>query len=119
MSEILQDQSLGLALRGYNLIPNGSLATKIGIYTPFIVETLLQEHPEEVDKWLQKLHTEIIRQKKLCLFENDTAACFNFEIYEHFEKSFRSWEEGGSIRIMLTKDRPVWVSKKPLFIHAK
>ena len=119
MSGILQDQSLGLALKGYNLVPNGSLATKIGIYTPLIVETLLQEHPEEVDKWLQQLHTEIIRQKKLCLFENDTAACFNTEIYEHFEKGYKSWEEGGLIRIMLTRDRPVWVSKKPLFIHAK
>ena len=63
MSEILQDKSLGLVLKGYNLIPNGSLATKIGIYTPLIIETLLQEHPEEVDKWLQKLHTESIRQK--------------------------------------------------------
>ena len=67
MSEILQDKSLGLVLKGYNLIPNGSLATKIGIYTPLIIETLLQEHPEEVDKWLQKLHTESIRQKKTML----------------------------------------------------
>ena len=119
MSEILQDKSLGLVLKGYNLIPNGSLATKIGIYTPMILETILQEHPEEIDKWLQKLHRESIHQKKLCLFENDTAACFNIEIYEHFEKSFKSWEEGGLIRIMLTIDKPVWVSKKPLFIHAK
>ena len=55
MSEILQDKSLGLVLKGYNLIPNGSLATKIGIYTPMILETILQEHPEEIDKWLQKL----------------------------------------------------------------
>jgi hypothetical protein len=119
MSEILQDKSLGLVLKGYNLIPNGSLATKIGIYTPLIIETILQEHPEEVDKWLRKLHTESIRQKKLCLFENDTAACFNIEFYDHFEKGFKSWEEGGLIKIMLTKDRSVWVSKKPLFIHAK
>lgn len=118
MSQIIQDKSLGLEIKGYNLIPNGSLATKIGIYTPLILQTILQEHPEQVDIWLQKLHKEAIRQKKLCHFENDTAACFNLEIYEHFEKSFKSWEEGGSIRIMLTKDRPMWVSKKPIFMHA-
>ena len=35
------------------------------------------------------------------------------------KRAFKSWEEGGLIRIMLTKDKPVWVSKKPLFIHAK
>ena len=78
MSEILQDKSLGLVLKGYNLIPNGGLATKIGIYTPLIIETILQEHPEEVDKWLQKLHAESIRQKKLCLFENDTASMLQY-----------------------------------------
>lgn len=68
MSEILQDKSLGLVLKGYNIIPNGSLATKIGIYTPMILETILQEHPEEIDKWLQKLHRESIHQKKTMPF---------------------------------------------------
>jgi hypothetical protein len=119
MSEILGDNSLGLVLRGYNLIPNDALATKIGIYTPYIIEGIFQEHPEMVDKWLQTLHTESIRQKKLCHFENDISACFNIEVYEHFEKSYKSWEEGGLIRIMFSKDKAVWVSKKPLFVHAK
>ena len=119
MSEILQDKSLGLVLKGYNLIPNGSLATKIGIYTPLIIETLLQEHPEEVDKWLQKLHTESIRQKSYAYSKTILLHALILKFMNISEKSFKSWEEGGLIRIMLTKDRPVWVSKKPLFIHAK
>ena len=75
MSEMLKDDSLGLILRGYELVPNASLATKIAVYTSEVVETILTEHPEIIDQWY-------INNKKICDFENDPTACFNLGIYE-------------------------------------
>src|SRR5918911_1316022 len=86
MHEMLNDESLALVLRGYDLVPNGTLSTKIAVYTPEIVETILTQHPEIIDRWLQKLHREYINNKKICDFENDPTACFNLGIYEEFEK---------------------------------
>ncbi len=56
MSHIFEDKSLGLSLRGYCVVPNSALETKIAIYTPEIVQSILLEHPEIVDRWLKELH---------------------------------------------------------------
>ena len=120
MSEMLmKDDSLGLILRGYDLVPNASLATKIAVYTPEVVETILTQRPEIIDQWLQKLHREYINNKKICDFENDPTACFNLGIYEEFEKNLKSWEEGGIIKIMLPVKKAIRVSKSPIFSLAK
>jgi hypothetical protein len=119
MSEMLKDDSLGLVLRGYDLVPNASLATKIAVYTPEVVQTILTEHPEIIDHWLQKLHREYINNKKTCDFENDPTACFNLGMYEEFEKNLKSWEEGGIIKIMLPVKKAIRVSKSPIFSLAK
>ncbi|MCI0564929.1 MAG: hypothetical protein MN733_41205 [Nitrososphaera sp.] len=103
-----------MKLRGYSIVPNDILETKIGIYTPEIVESILQGHPEVVDRWLQKLHEEYISNKKSCDFENDPVACFTLSVYEQFEKHFKSWEDGGLIAISLPRGRTVRVTKKPL-----
>jgi hypothetical protein len=119
MSEMLKDDSLELVLRGYDLVPNALLATKIAVYTPEVVETILTEHPEIIDQWLQKLHREYINNKKICDFENDPTACFNVGIYEEFERNLKSWEEGGFIKIMLPVKKAIRVSKSPIFSRAK
>ena len=119
MSEMLKDDSLGLVLRGYELIPNASLATKIAVYTPEVIERILTEHPKIIDKWLQKLHREYIKNKKICDFENDPTACFNLGVYEEFEKNLNSWEEGGFIKIVLPAKKSIRVSKSPIFSLAK
>jgi hypothetical protein len=106
VSETLKDNSLGLVLRGYDLVPNASLATKIAVYTPEVVETILTEHPEIIDQWLQKLHREYINNKKIC----------DFEV---FERNLKSWEEGGFIKIMLPVKKAIRVSKSPIFSLAK
>lgn len=105
---------LGLKLKGYGLVPNGALETKIAIYTPEIVQSILSEHPEIVDRWLQNLHSEYISKKKSCDFENDPVACFTLSAYEDFEKHFNSWQDGGIIAIVLPWDKVIRVSKKPL-----
>ena len=110
-----QDQSLGLVLRGYDLAPNASLATKIAVYTPEIVETMLNHNPEIMDKWLDRLHKEYILIKKTCDFENDPTACFNLGIYEEFEKHLKNWEEGGLIKITLPNNKAIRISKHPIF----
>jgi hypothetical protein len=114
MTNAFEDTSLGLKLKGYGLAPNGALETKIGIYTHEIVQSILSEHPEIVDRWLQDLHSEYISKKKSCDFENDPVACFSLSVYEEFEKHFRSWQDGGIIAITLPHDRVIRISKKPL-----
>lgn len=114
MVNAFEDGSLGLELKGYILAPNGALETKIAIYTPEIVQSILSEHPEIVDRWLQDLHGEYISKKKLCDFENDPVACFTLSAYEEFEKHFKSWQDGGIIAIILPQDRVIRISKKPL-----
>ncbi len=105
---------LGLKLKGYGLVPNDALETKIAIYTPEIVQSILSEHPEILDRRLQNLHTEYISKKKLCDFENDPVACFTLSVYEEFEKHFKSWQDGGIIAITLPQDRAIRISKRPL-----
>jgi hypothetical protein len=114
MANAFDDQSLGLRLKGYHLVPNDALETKIAVYTLEIVQSILSEHPEIVDRWLQKLHSEYINKKKSCDFENDPVACFSLSAYEEFERHFKSWEDGGMIAIILPHDNVIRVSKKPL-----
>lgn len=114
MANAFEDESLGLKLKGYSLVPNDALETKIAIYTPEIVQSILSEHPEILDRWLQSLHTEYISKKKLCDFENDPVACFTLSVYEEFEKHFKSWQDGGIIAITLPQDRAIRISKRPL-----
>src|ERR671939_293254 len=115
VTNIFADESLGLKLKGYVIVPNSFLETKIAIYTPDIVQSILLEHPEIVDNWLQKLHSEYISKKKSCDFENDPVACFALSAYEEFEKHLKSWEDGGLIAITLPRNRVIRVTKKPLF----
>ena len=84
MANAFDDESLGLRLKGYTLAANSALETKIGIYTAEIVQSILSEHPEIVDRWLQKLHGDYISKKKSCDFDNDTIACFTHADYEQF-----------------------------------
>jgi len=114
MSSAFQDQSLGLRLKGYTLAPNEALETKIAIYTPEITQSILSEHPEIIDTWLQNLHGEYISKKKSCEFENDPVACFALSAYEDFERHFKSWQDGGIIAITLPHERVIRISKKPL-----
>lgn len=114
MTNVFEDDSLGLRLKGYALVPNGALETKIAIYTPEIVQSILSEHPEFVDRWLQKLHGEYISKKKSCDFDNDPVACFVLSAYEEFEKHFKSWQDGGIVAITLPQDRVIRISKRPL-----
>jgi hypothetical protein len=114
MTSALEDESLGLRLKGYVLVPNMLLETKIAVFTPEIVQSILSEHPEIVDRWLQKLHSEYISKKKSCDFENDPVACFSLSVYEEFEKHFKSWQDGGIISITLPKGMIITVSKEPL-----
>ena len=114
MTSAFEDESLGLKLKGYGLAANSALETKIAIYTPEIVQSILSEHPEIVDRWLQNLHSEYISRKKSCDFDNDPVACFTLSAYEEFEKHFKSWEDGGIIAITLPQDRVIRMSKKPL-----
>jgi hypothetical protein len=119
MSHAFADSSLGLKLKGYSIVPNNALETKIGIYTADITQSILQEHPEFVDGWLEKLHQEYIAKKKACEFDSDPVACFNLSIYEEFEKHLESWNDGGLIAISLPGDRVIRVSKRPLFSVSK
>lgn len=115
MSNAFVDESLGLVLKGYRLVPNGVLGTKIAIYTPEIVQSILSERPDIIDRWLQNLHDEYISKKKSCDFENDPVACFSLSVYEEFEKHYKSWQDGGIIAISLPHDRVIRISKSPLF----
>lgn len=115
MSETLKDDRLGLLLKGYSLIPNAALETVIAVYTHEVVETILKENPEIVEKWLLKLENEYRERKERCEFENDPVACFNLSFYEEFEKHFKSWQDGGMIAIKLPQNRVINISKRPLF----
>lgn len=119
MSHAFADSLLGLKLKGYSIVPNDALETKVAVYTVDIAQSVFQEHPEVVDGWLQKLHHEYIARKKACEFDNDPVACFNLSIYEEFEKHLESWNDGGLIAISLPGDRTIRVSKKPLFSVSK
>jgi hypothetical protein len=110
----LEERSLGIKLKGYKIVPNDALETKIAIYTPEVVESILTEHPEIFERWLQTLHEEYISKKKSCDFENDPVACFTLGVYEEFEKHFKSWEDGGLVTIDLPRDRAIRISKNPL-----
>jgi hypothetical protein len=114
VTNAFEDDLLGLRLKGYQLVPNDALETKIAIYTREIVESILSEHPEIIDRWLQKLHGEYIIKKRSCDFENDPVACFNLSAYEEFERHFKSWEDGGMIAIVLPREKVIRVSKRPL-----
>ena len=114
MTNVFGDESLGLKLKGYRLVPNEALETKIGVYTLEITQSILSEHPEIIDRWLQKLHREYISKKRSCDFENDPVDCFNLSAYEEFERHFGSWEDGGMIAIVLPHENVIRVSKKPL-----
>src|SRR6059036_2360384 len=114
MRNAFEDESLGLKLKGYGLAANAALETKIAIYTPEIVQSILSEHPEIIDRWLQNLHSEYISKKKSCDFENDPVACFTLSTYEEFERHFKSWQDGGIIAITLPHDTVIRISKKPL-----
>jgi hypothetical protein len=118
MNTAFEDDALGLRLKGYALVPNEFLETKIGIYTSEIVEAILQEHPQIVDKWLKRLHLEYISKKKQCDFDNDPVACFTLSAYEHYEKNFLSWDNGGLIAITLPRGKVIRVSKRPLITVA-
>jgi hypothetical protein len=118
MASAFEEDSLGLKLKGYAIVPNEFLETKIGIYTPEIVESILTEHPGIMDKWLNRLYTEYISKKKQCDFENDPVACFTLSAYEQYDKNFRSWDDGGLIAITLPRGRVIRVSKKPLITIA-
>ena len=118
MASAFEDDALGLRLKGYAIVPTEFLETKIAIYTPEIMQSVLMEHPEVVDKWLNALHAEYISKKRQCDFDNDPVACFTLSAYETYEKSFKSWEDGGLIAITLPRNRVIRVSKKPLITMA-
>jgi hypothetical protein len=97
----LEDESLGLMLKDYRIVANSALMTKIAVYTPYVIETILSEHHEVLDKWLKKLHNEFVSSKKSCELEHDPVACFNISIYEEAEKRYNTWKDGGLVVIDL------------------
>lgn len=98
----LGDSSCGLDIRGYQLVPNDALLTKIAIYTPEIVEAILSDHSEIVDTWLSKLHEKYLTLKKSCEFDSNPVACFNIPPLEQFETHFQLWQDGGIIKISIS-----------------
>ena len=66
MSEDLKDSSLGLVVKGYDIIPNKPLLYRIGLYSADVVESILNANPEIVDLWFQKLQEEYSTLKKHC-----------------------------------------------------
>lgn len=110
-----QNDRLGLVLKGYDIVPNAALETTIAVYTLEVAQTILDEHPEIVERWLEEIHKEYLEKKRSCEFEQDPVACFNVTQYEEFEKHFKSWQDGGIIAIHLPRKRILRVSKRPLF----
>lgn len=100
-----EDSTEGLAIRGYELVPNKALLAKISVYTPEIVEAVLSEHPEIVGTWLRQLHEKYVASKRSCELENDPIACFNLLPLKQFEEHFQSWQDDGIIRISLPEGR--------------
>lgn len=119
MTNVLDDESLGLWLKGYRMVPNDALENKIAVYTTEVVQSILAENPQIVDRWLQQLHAEYLFKKRSCDFDNDPVACFALSVYEEFEKHLKSWEEGGLIEITLPRNQAIRVSKKPLISFVK
>jgi hypothetical protein len=111
MSEDLKDSSLGLIVNGYELIPNKPLLYRIGLYSADIVESILNSNPEILERWLKKLQDEYSILKKRCDLDQDPSACFNLGFYEEFEKNLVNFENGGSLKISVTKKKFIWVSK--------
>lgn len=102
-------------MKGYELVPNAALETTIAVYTLEVAQTILDEHPEIVERWLEKIHKEYLEKKRSCEFEQDPVACFNVSLYEEFERHFKSWQDGGIIALHLPRNRTINLSKKPLF----
>lgn len=115
MSHVFEDRALGLKLKGYVIVPNDALETTIAVHTIDITKSILAEHPEVVDAWLEKLHREYVDGKKSCDFGGDPVACFNLSLYEEFEKHYNSWNDGGLVAISLPGNRTIRLSKRPLF----
>jgi hypothetical protein len=111
MSEDLKDSSLGLVVNGYELIPNKPLLYRIGLYSADIVESILNSNPEILERWLKKLQDEYSILKKRCDLDQDPSACFNLGFYEEFEKNLVNFQNGGSLKISVTKKKFIWVSK--------
>ena len=111
MSQDLRDPSNGLVLKGYDIIPNKPLLYRIALYSADIVETILNTNPEIVKLWLDKLQDEYSEIKKRCDLEQDPSACFNLGFYEEFEKNLANYENGGSLKISITKNKSIWISK--------
>jgi hypothetical protein len=110
-----EDDRLGLMLKGYELVPNPALETMIAVYTLEVAHTILDENPEIVERWLEKIHKEYLEKMRCCEFEQDPVACFNVSLYEEFEKHFKSWQDGGIITLHLPGNRAISLSRKPLF----
>lgn len=111
MSEDLKDSSLGLVVNGYELIPNKPLLYRIALYSADIVESILNSNPEILERWLKKLQDEYSIIKKRCDLDQDPSACFSLGFYEEFEKNLVNFENGGSLKISVTKKKFIWVSK--------
>jgi hypothetical protein len=113
--ELLKDEKLGLLqLRNHDIIPNPELQMKISNFSYDIISNLLKENPDIIDSWLQKLHSEYIKSGENCKFEDDLSACFHLGIYEIFERNFENWVNGKSIKIVLSKDKLLWIRKNLL-----
>ena len=110
----LEESNVGLEIRGSDLVPNDSLSILIGIYSPDMVAHVVEENPRIVDHWLQKLHKDFLSKKRHCEIDNDSFACFDLPAYESFERNYSGWTEGGCIKIMFDKNKPVWICKKPV-----
>ena len=111
MSEDMKDSSLGLVVNGYDIIPNKPLLYRIGLYSADVVESILNANPEIVELWFQKLQDEYSTLKKHCDLDQDPSACFNLGFYEEFEKNLTNYENGGSIKISVTKKKYIWIRK--------
>jgi hypothetical protein len=109
LAEALGDSSCGLNVRGYKLVPNDALFTRIAIYTPIIVEAILSDHSEIVDTWLSKLHEKYLMLKKSCEFDSNPVACFNIPPLEQFETHFQRWQDGGIITISIEGDKVITI----------
>jgi hypothetical protein len=110
--ELLKDEKLGLLqLRNRDIIPNPELQMKISEFPEDIISSLLKENLGIVDNWLQKLHSEYIKSGENCNFEDDLSVCLHLGIYIIFERDFETWENGKSIKIMLSKDKAIWINK--------
>lgn len=111
MSEDLKDPSCGLVVNGYELIPNKPLLYRIALYSADIVESILNSNPGIIELWLKKLQEEHSILKKRCDLDQDPSACFNLGFYEEFEKNLTNFENGGSLKISVTKKKFIWVRK--------